>query len=346
MNDLTFGRRNEPAASSYTGASLAVPESKGAVHALVPASFVREGENAQRRFLEFFAVTIRNKNTRMAYLRAVTKFFAWCETRGVRELRRIEPMMVAAFVEEESAICEPQTVKQELAAIRKLFDWLVVGQIVAHNPAASVRGPSYSITIGKTPVLLREEARLLLESIPIYKEERPDLIGLRDRALIGLMVYSFARVSALLAMQIGDYAPQGKRYWIRLHEKGGKFHRLPVHHLAEEYLDAYLLAAGIGEEKKSPLWRTSRGRSGALAEAGMSRVDAFRMVRRRALAAGLSPDIGCHTFRATGITAYLQNGGSIEGAQEIAAHSSPRTTKLYDRRHDEISLDEIERIRL
>ena len=346
MDDLTFGRLIE-SPSSYLGSSLsAEPVENGSTEALLPVQIAREGANAKRRFLEFFAATIRNKNTRMAYYRAVIKFFTWCERRGVRELRRIEPMLVAAFIEEETAKCEAQTVKQELAAIRKMFDWLVIGHIVSHNPASSVRGPSYSLTVGKTPVLTREEARLLLENIPLSRNGVPDLVGLRDRALVGLMIYSFARISALLAMEVSDYAPRGKRYWISLHEKGGKFHRLPVHHLAEEYLDAYLLAACIGDEKKSPLWRSAHGRSGQLTALGMTRVDAFRMIRRRAKTVGLPLDIGCHTFRATGITAYLQNGGSIEGAQEIAAHSSPRTTKLYDRRNEDISLDEIERIRL
>jgi site-specific recombinase XerD len=325
----------------------------------LPSLITGQGEKATRRFLEFFAATIRNKNTRLAYYRAVTKFFGWCEMRGVRELSQIEPMIVAAFIEEETNIHQAQTVKQELAAIRKLFDYLVTGQVLPHNPASSVRGPSYSIDEGKTPVLSREDARKLLESIPIYKDKKgkktaanaatetervPDLLGLRDRALIGLMVYSFARVSAVVNMKVSDYRQNGKRFQVQLHEKGGKFHKLPVHHKAEEYLDEYLAAADIGEEKKTPLFRSAKGRSGALTNEAMHRIDVFRMIKRRAKAAGVAIDIGCHTFRATGITAYLLGGGSIESAQQIAKHRSPRTTKLYDRRGDKVTLDEIERI--
>ena len=156
---------------------------------LLPATIAQANEKTQRRFLEFFAATIRNKNTREAYYRAVCKFFRWCEQRGLRELTQVEPMIVAAFIEEECNLHQAQTVKQELAAIRKLFDYLVTGQIVPFNPASSVRGPSYSIDVGKTPVLSREDARKLLESIPtIYKDGRPHLLGLRDRAIIGLMV--------------------------------------------------------------------------------------------------------------------------------------------------------------
>lgn len=141
-----------------------------------------------------------------------------------------------------------------------------------------------------------------------------------------------------------DYYANGKRWWIRLHEKGGKFHEVPVHHLAEEYLDAYLQATGIGEEKQKPLFRTTRAQTRKLTNNGLNRVERWKMIKRRALEAGLSPVVTCHRFRATGITAYLENGGTIEHAQQIAAHESPRTTKLYDRTNDAISLAEIERI--
>jgi integrase len=105
-----------------------------------------------------------------------------------------------------------------------------------------------------------------------------------------------------------------------------------------------ILAAGIAEDRKSPLFRTTRGRSGELTANSLLQSDVWRMIRRRALAAGIETEIGCHTFRATGITAYLKNGGKLEIAQQMAAHESARTTGLYDRRNDEISLDEVERI--
>jgi len=138
----------------------------------------------------------------------------------------------------------------------------------------------------------------------------------------------------------------GKRSWIWLQEKGGKDHAVPAHHSAEEYLDAYLKVSGHGGDKLSPLFLTAIGRTERLSDRPISRHDAFRMMKRRASAAGLSEKIGCHTFRATGITAYLENGGTIENAQAIAAHESLRTTKLYDRSSDEITLDEVERIRI
>jgi site-specific recombinase XerD len=304
----------------------------------LPALITREGQKTTRRFLEFFTANIRNKNTRLSYARAVGAFLAWCEGRR-QTLQSIEPIIVAAYIEEMTKTHAPQTVKQHLAAIRMLFDWLVIGQVVPFNPAASVRGPRYSIKKGKTPVLSAEDARRLLDSI-----DTSHVVGLRDRALIGVMVYSFARVSAVVGMKIKDYYANGKRYWLRLHEKGGKFHEVPTHHTAEKYLDEYIEAAGIAGEKNKPLFRTSRGQSRTLTANQLSRFDAYQMIKRRARDAGVSAEIVCHTFRATGITEYLRNGGTVEKAAQIAAHESTRTTQLYNRTDDEVTLDEIERI--
>ena len=158
------------------------------------------------------------------------------------------------------------------------------------------------------------------------------------------MVFSFARVGAVRGMQVSDYYQNGRRPWIWLHEKGGKFHEVPVHHSADDYLHAYIAAAGIAEDCKQPLWRTTQGRIKRLTANALQPREALAMIKRRAEAASLPLTICNHTIRATGITAYMENGGTIEKAQTIAAHESPRTTKLYDRRSDQISLDEIERI--
>lgn len=307
--------------------------------AAMPAIVSAGGRRAEKRFLEFFVATIRNPNTRAAYARAVGQFLDWCEDRGFTDLIQIEPIVVATYIEHLGKHRSKPTVKQYLAAVRMLFDWLVTGQILPMNPASAVRGPSHVVKQGKTPVLTAEEARELLDSI-----DTSHVVGLRDRALIGVMVYSFARVGAVVAMRVEDYYPQGKRWWFRLHEKGGKLHNVPAHHNAEAYMDAYLEAAGIADDKKAPLFRSARGKTRTLTDQGMNRADVLRMIRRRARDAGIKTHICCHTFRATGITDYLNRGGSLENAQLIAAHESPRTTKLYDRTKDDITLDEIERI--
>lgn len=305
---------------------------------IVPTIIANQGAKTTKRFLEFFTTNIRNANTRLSYARAVGQFMTWCEERGA-SLEKIEPMIVAAYIEKLTKERSPQTVKQHLATIRMLFDWLVIGQSLPFNPASSVRGPRYSYKQGKTPVLPVDEMRQFLERI-----DTSNLIGLRDRALIGLMVYSFARVSAVVGMKVKDYYAKGKRHFIGLNEKGGKYHEVPVHHKAEDFLDVYMEAAGIVGEKNVPLFQSTGGKGRGLTGTAMSRFDAWAMVKKRAKEAGITAEISPHSFRATGITAYLENGGTIEHAQQIAAHESPRTTKLYDRTNDQITLDEIERI--
>lgn len=323
---------------------MAVPthQSTGAIISsasslVVPKLIADAKKNAARRYVEFFTAQIRNKGTRQAYAYAAQRFFHWCEDHHVA-LADIEPIVVATYIEQLTSVYSAPTVKLHLAAIRMLFDYLVTGHIVATNPAAAVRGPKYVIKKGKTPVLAAKEARKLIDSIDIST-----IAGLRDRALIGVMVYSFARVSATLGMNVEDAFSRGRRMWFRLHEKGGKYHEVPAHHHAEQYVDEYLLASALNRGRKSPLFRTL-GPDKRLTECRMHRTDALRMIKRRTRAVGLPADISCHSFRATGITAYLENGGSLEHAMQIAAHESARTTKLYDRTSDEVSLDEIERI--
>jgi integrase/recombinase XerD len=307
------------------------------LHETLPSLIVEAGGQASRRFVEFFVANIRNPNTRAAYARAVWRFFEWCERCNV-PLASIEPILVSVYIEELCRTHARPTVKQHLAAIRMLFDWLVVGHVVPTNPASAVRGPKYVVKKGKTPVMTPAEARALLDSL-----DTGTIAGLRDRALIGVMIYSFARVGAVVGMNVEDYYPQGKRFWLRLHEKGGKRHDVPAHHNVEAYLDAYIAAAGISHEKRTPLFR-SLDRRRRLTDRRMHRCEVLSMIKRRARRVGLSPAISCHSFRATGITAFLDNGGTLENAQLIAAHESPRTTKLYDRTGDDITLDEIERV--
>ncbi|WP_196242443.1 tyrosine-type recombinase/integrase [Azospirillum oleiclasticum] len=293
------------------------------------------------RFLEFFAATVRNPHTRRAYARAVGDFLAWCEAVGVPELSAVQPLHVAAWVEGLTRARAAPTAKQRLAAVRALFDWLVTGQVVAVNPAAAVRGPRHVVRVGTTPVLDPAEARALLDAI-----DPTTPAGLRDRALIGLMVYSFARVGAALAMRVADVHTQNRRLWVRLREKGGRPHAMPCHHTLEDYLAAYLDGAGLRGDPAGPLFRTIARGTGRLSERPLPQASAHAMVRRRAAAAGIATPVGCHSFRATGITAYLANGGTLETAARMANHASTRTTQLYDRRGDAVSLDEVERIRI
>ena len=315
-------------------------------HGACPGLVHRSGHDATKRYVDYFTVSIRNRHTRMAYWHGISEFFKWLEERlekrevQLSHLKQVEPIMVAAYIEQHS-LSRP-TVKQHLSAIRKLFDWLVINQVVPVNPAGSVRGPRHVVKRGKTPVLSPEEMRALIEHI-----DTTHVVGLRDRALMGVMFYGFPRVGAVVGLNVADYYPSGKRYRLRFeNEKGGKYHEIPVHHKAEEYLDTYISAAGIEGERKAPLFQSAVGKTKQLTGRRLRRENVFHMIRRRARDAGVNGRMCCHSFRASGITTYLQNGGTLERAQAIAAHESTRTTQLYNRCDDEITLAEIERIQL
>lgn len=305
----------------------------------LPALIASTDDATRLRFLEFFAVTIRNAHTRRAYARAAGDFLAWVAARGVTSLGAVQPLHIGAWIEALGGEMSAPSVKQQLAGVRRLFDWLVMGQAMPVNPAASVRGPAHSQRRGKTPVLAPEEARRLLDTIDMTTPA-----GLRDRALIGLMVYSFARIGAALSMRVEDVFMQNRRLWVRLHEKGGKRHEMPCHHNLEDYLTAYIDGCGLRGQAKGPLFRTIARGTKRLSDTPLPQANAFAMVRRRAAAAEIGTAIGNHSFRATGITTYLKNGGTLETAATMANHSSTRTTQLYDRRPDDVTLDEVERV--
>lgn len=305
----------------------------------MPAIIEASGANAKQRFVEFFAACIRNANTRMAYMRAVARFCQWLEFQKI-ELRMIEPTLVAVYIEELMPLYAPASVKQHLAAIRMLLDYLVTGGILPFNPSASVRGPKHVVVKGKTPVLSPGDARQLLDSIPLDQ-----IGGYRDRAFIALMLYTFARVGAALATDVDDVYQNGRRWWIRLKEKGGRMHEMPLHHTAEEYLLAYLDAGELHAQKGMPLFRTL-DRKRNLTENRLLRQDAWGIVKRRCRDAGLGVIFSNHTMRATGITAYMLSGGTLERAQQMAAHASSRTTNMYNRADDAVTLDEVERIQI
>ena len=307
---------------------------------LLPAAIADLGPDAAEAFCDFFAGQIRNKNTRLAYARNAASFLGWIEVRGVG-LREVGAVHVAGYIEELGETKAPATVKQHLAAIRVLGSFLVVRQVLAKNPATDVRGPAHVVRVGKTPVMEGNDAKRLLDSIDVHTAA-----GARDRALIGVMIYTFGRVSAVLNLDVGDYFQVGRHMKLAFLEKGGRQHEMPVHHSAVEYLDTYLelLAETSDGADVGPLFRTINRTRDGYTEKRMSRQDAWAMVKRRCRRAGLGTRFSNHTFRATGITAYLKNDGQLEHAQFMAGHAKPETTKLYDRRHQEASLDEVERI--
>ena len=303
-----------------------------------PALIAAAGDRAAYRFLEFFTAQIRNANTRRAYVKAVGGFCDWLDGYGLPSIAAVSSIHIAAYVEALSRHYTAPTVKQRLAAIRMMFNWLATGGVLPFNPAPPCAAPTCSQN-RKNPCAGPREGTCAPRK---YRHQHTH--RLRDRALIALMVYTFARIGAATAMRVEDVFVQNRRLWVRLHEKGGKAVALPCHHNLESYLHAYLDGTGISPDANGPLFRTIGRGTAILTNSPLPSNKAYAMVQRRAEAAGIKTKIGNHTFRATSITAYLRNGGTLERAAAIANHASTRNTQLYDRRTDEVNLDEIGRI--
>src|ERR1700688_3132035 len=214
-----------------------------------PALITRASPTIRKKFFEFFTVPIRNANTRAAYYRAIQQFLAWAERAGYQDLEDIEPITVAAYIETLQRQAASPTVKQHMAAIRMLFSWLTEKGVLAMNPAREVKTERFSRAEGKTPAFVEGEVQKLLCVI-----ETSTHTGLRDRALLGALAYTFARIGAVVNLKVEDYYPSGKRFLLRFKEKGGKEKEVPVHHKLEELLYEYLKATGLGSEPGSALF--------------------------------------------------------------------------------------------
>ncbi len=360
-----------------TSALVLWTESALASRAPSPALVAWSGERAAFRTVEFLTAGIGNEHTRRAYHRAARRFLAWCNARGLT-LADVKSPDVAGYIQELGGTLAPLSVKQHLAALKHWFDWLVTGHVLETNPAHAVRGPRYSQNTGKTPVLEKEEARALLDSIDDelkrireadekaagevlptslgdaagrrQEQERRNhrkLIALRDRALMAALLFSWARIGALVAMKVRDYRGAGTpRATLLLHEKNGRDHIVPAHHVAAEYLDAYIALAGLGDTPDAPLWQNAPGHNRTLSGEALSERGALGIVKRRCKAAGLPPDICNHSFRATGITLHQDAKGDMEAARQLAGHANIKTTQLYNRSGDKKQKAEVERVQL
>jgi site-specific recombinase XerD len=296
------------------------------------------GKKSAKRFLEFFTAEIRNANTRRAYGRAAAGFFAWIDQRQLT-LPSIGPIHVASWVESLKGHYDVLSVKQQLAAVRMLFDYLVTGGTLPHNPTSSVRGPRHSIRRGKTPILDAKEAGRLLDSIPT-----DHIVGLRDRALIALMTYTFAARRSICASKM--FSASATASWFVCARKAASAMKCPAIIGWKIISPPISTRPGSRATKPLPLFRTIDRKTRNLSKRPLAQPDVWSMVNRRAKAAGISTAVCNHTFRGTGITAYLENGGMLERARDMANHASTRTTQLYDRRNDSATLEDVERIRL
>jgi site-specific recombinase XerD len=300
-----------------------------------PAIITAAGGGAEFAWDEFFKGQIANAHTRKNYAHAVRHFLAWCDhpDRQV-PLVRITPGDVGDYLA-SLAIATP-TKKLRLAALRKFFDVLVVRHVVVLNPAASVRAERYAVVEGKTPEISAKQARDLLRSV-----DPSTLVGLRDRAIIAVLIYTAARVGAVAKLTFKSLKHDGTQYALRFSEKGGKSREIPVRHDLEQLLRDYIDAAGISE---GPLFRTAVRRTKQLTAKAMSGIDICRMMKRRLKAAGLPGQFSPHSFRVATDTDLLEQNVPLEDVQHLAGHADPRTTRLYDRRRRKVTRNVVERI--
>lgn len=325
-----------------------VVHAPGGVSMALPPVISEAGTEAARLTLEFFTARIPNPNTRKAYGRAVFRFCEWCQTQGVG-LRELAPPTVAAYFVALQDTLEPSSIKLTASALRHWLDFLTEGGAIDSNPALSVRTPRLVVSEGKTPVLEREDAKKLLDSLDDKEADgapRPrTVVELRDRAAVAVMLYNWLRVEALCSMRVSDFVDNPSGAYLIAREKGGKERKLPAHHVVVDALRAYVAAGTLLEgDRKAPLFQSAPARSRALSGKRMPSRNMLAMVKRRCADAGLDEDIGCHSLRATGITTHQENGGRIEDAARLAGHADVRTTALYDRSKKKLERSEVERV--
>jgi len=351
----------------------ALPAIRNAPRSSIPVPPIVDAAGKAARFAwrEFFEAGLANRHTRKNYVYAVMRFLSWADEQGL-QLLDIMPGDVGLYlgqlktapargrkgqaVREQKTLATP-TKKLHLAALRGFFDCLVHRHVIAINPAATTRTERYAVIEGKTPHIPPKQAEQLLASIPTTiriddpnispaeppeTKEVPDLVGLRDKAVLSVLVYTAARVGAVAKLTLEDLRHDGTQYTLRFDEKGGKAREIPVRHDLERLLLAYIQAAGI---TSGPLFLLLRRKTGILTEKPMSAIDICRLMKRRLKGAGLPPHYSPHSFRVTTITDLLeQKEVSLEDVQYLAGHADPRTTRLYDRSGRKVTRNLVERI--
>lgn len=307
------------------------------LEAAFPAVLARAGKAACFAADEFFSARISNPHTRRAYAHQVGRFLVWCDREGL-ELRQVTPGLAGRFLEELPY--RAPTKNQALAALRHFFDVLVARHAVLLNPFHSVRGVRHPFGEGRTPEARVKQARRLLASI-----KTEDVYGLRDRAVLGTLIYTGARVGAISRLRMQDLRNHGNHRALQFSEKGGKSREIPVRHDLDEWIAAYLEGAGLTDAPKgSWLFRAGQRRGSPLTERAMSPLAVQLMLKRRLKAAGLPEILSPHSFRVLVVTDLLSQNVPLEDVQYLAGHAHPRTTQIYDRRRRRVSRNLVERI--
>ena len=292
--------------------------------AAVPAIVSATGAGASEAYLEYLRDNVQTTNTRDAYGRAIRALDAWAAARNLGSLEVLGPQYIADYAAGMSdSGSSASSVKQALAAIRGLFGRLVTLGVLEHDPSRFVRAPKVERRArGTLDLLAGGDTRALLESF-----DTSTLWGLRNRALVATMLYGFAGVSSALAARVSDYGAAGSQRRLRLTSASGVLIDVPCHQELDASLLAWLDAAGLHKTPDAWLYPAIPG-GRRIANRPMSEVTAWSMVKTQAERIGIK-QVSCRTFRATGISAFLSQGGRIADAQYLAGHRDPASTLVY-----------------
>jgi site-specific recombinase XerD len=311
-----------------------------AISDALPEIIHRAGANAVFAAQEFFFGTLRNEHTQRAYLHAVKRFLKWAEKHGGGELTRIAPWHVGQYFTKLAKTTSIATRNQHLSALRHFFDGMVTRHAIMLNPALSVRGERYSVIEGKTPEIPIPDARKLLASL-----DTSHVVGLRDRAMLAVLVYTGSRAGAVARLNRGNFYHSGQQWMLHFEEKGGKSREIPVRHDLQEMISAYIDAAGLREAPKdTPLFQSALKKKRRLSGNAIHVNDICRMMKRRLKDFAMPLLYSPHSFRVTTITDLLEQNVPREDVQHLAGHADPRTTNLYDRRERRIKKNIVDKI--
>ncbi len=299
-----------------------------------------------------FLMSHTNRKTREVYAQGLRRFCDWIVDHKTSSrlpvLSDLTGSQMAAFInsisetDEETGLTDDKarTVSTVFSAVRTYLDACIAAGLLKTNVARAVRLPRVPSGKGATPVLDNALVARMIDMIPMETEA-----DYRDRAMIAMMAYSLFRISAVCRLQVRDYQMRGNLRYIVTVEKRSKVHEMPVHEILAHYIDDYLRTTGLIDRPDAPLFQGSTPRGGSLTSHAYSRNASWKMIQRRAKAAGYFGEVGNHSLRATGITNYLAHGGQLEEARKMAGHKSAETTRLYDRNIDAVDPEEVSKIR-